>query len=97
MRFCFLEYYEDFQLPVEDQYARVRKWRDACLAHPAARQVTKEQIVKLYYDYAKGAGNGTLLPGRRRSSFAFAPAWQYRPMPPKDKYSHGATHEALGL
>lgn len=97
MRFWFLEYYEDFLLPDEDQYARVRKWRDASISHPAAQQVTKEQIVKLYYDYAKGAGNGALLAGRRRSSFAFEPDWRVRPWPPKDKYRHSATDKELGL
>lgn len=97
MRFWFLEHYEDFDLPPDDRYARVRKWRDACLAHPAAQQVTKEQIVKLYYDYAKGAGNGALLPGRSRSSFVFDPHWSDRPWPPRDKYGHAATDEELGL
>jgi glutathione S-transferase len=97
MRFWFLEYYEDFHLPLEDQYARVRKWREACMSHPAAQQVTKEGIVKLYYDYAKGAGNGALLPGRRRSSFVFEPDWRVRPWPPKEKYEHSATDEELGL
>jgi len=97
MRFWFLEYYEDFRLPEESGYARVREWRDACVSHPAARQVTKEQIVKLYYDYAKGAGNGALLAGRRRSSFAFEPDWRARPWPPKSKYHHSATDEELGL
>lgn len=97
MRFWFLEYYEDFELPREQRFARVREWRDACLAHPAAQQVTKEQIVKLYYDYAKGAGNGALLPGRRRSTFAFEPHWRERPWPPEDKYGHAATDEELGL
>jgi len=97
MRFWFLEYYEDFDPPAGERYARVRKWRDACLAHPAAQQVTKEQIVKLYYDYAKGAGNGALLPGRKRSSFVFEPDWRSRPWPPADKYGHSATDEELGL
>ena len=97
MRFWFLEYYEDFQLPMDDQYARVRKWRDACISHPAAQQITKEETVKLYYDYAKGAGNGALLPGRRRSSFVFEPDWRARPWPPKKKYEHNATDEELGL
>lgn len=97
MRFWFLEYYEDFQLPMEDQYARVRKWRDACISHPAAQQVTKEEIVKLYYDYAQGAGNGALLQGRRRSSFVFEPDWRARPWPPQKKYEHSATDEELGL
>ena len=97
MRFWFLEYYEDFDLPIEEPYARVRRWRDACLSHPAAQQVTKEQIVKLYYDYAKGAGNGGLLPGRTRSSFVFEPDWRARPWPPKNKYGHSATDGELGL
>ncbi len=97
MRFWFLEYYEDFHLPDEERYARVRAWRDASIAHPAAQQVTRDQIVKLYYDYAQGAGNGTLLPGRRRSSFAFEPDWSTRPLPPKRKYAPRATDEELGL
>src|SRR3712207_1964965 len=97
MRFWFLEYYEGFDLPEDDRYARVREWRDACLAHPAAGQVTKEQIVKLYYDYAKGAGNGALVPGRARSSFVFEPHWRTRPWPPADKYGHLASDSELGL
>ena len=97
MRFWFLEYYEDFDLPPEERYARVREWRDACLAHPAAQQVSKEQIVKLYYDYAKGAGNGALLSGRSRSSFVFEPDWNTRPWPSKDKYGHDATDVELGI
>lgn len=97
MRFWFLEYYEDFDLPGEERYARVRRWREACLAHPAAQQVSRERIVKLYYDYAKGAGNGALLPGRSRSSFVFEPEWRSRPWPPKDKYGHDATDRELGL
>jgi glutathione S-transferase len=59
--------------------------------------VTMEQIVKLYYDYAMGGGNGALLPGRRRSSFVFAPDWRERPWPPKDKHGHSATDDELGL
>jgi glutathione S-transferase len=97
MRFWLLEYYEDFDLPAEGAYARVRAWRDACLAHPAAQQVSHEQIVKLYYDYAKGAGNGALLPGRSRSSFIPEPDWRARPWPPRDKYGHSASDQELGL
>jgi glutathione S-transferase len=97
MRFWFLEYYEDFDLPDAPAYARVKRWRDACLAHPAAQQVSKEEIVKLYYDYAKGAGNGALLPGRQCSSFAFEPHWRDRPWPPADKYGVSASDTQLGL
>ena len=97
MRFWFLEYYEDFRLPDVARYDRVRAWVEACIAHPAAQQVSREQVIKLYYDYARGAGNGALLPGRSRSSFAFEPDWRDRPWPPKDKYGPGATDEELGL
>lgn len=97
MRFWFLEYFEDFDLPDEERYARVRAWRTACLAHPMAQQVTREEIVKLYYDYAQGAGNGALLPGRKTSSFVFEPDWRTRPWPPKAKFQTRATDAELGL
>lgn len=96
-RFWFLDYFEGFQLPDDDTYDRVRLWREACMAHPATTQVTEEEIVKLYYDYALGAGNGALVEGRKMSSFTFVPAWQDRPMPPRDKYSGTVSDEALGL
>ncbi|CAN7364073.1 glutathione S-transferase family protein [Aminobacter sp. LjRoot7] len=96
MRFWFLDYYEDFDI-VGPDLQRVRRWRDACLEHPAGQQVSKEEIVKLYYDYAMGAGNGALLPGREVSSFAFAPHWQDRPWPPRRKYAGTASDAELGL
>jgi len=97
MRFWFLDHYEGFALPETEDYARVARWREACLAHPAAQQVTPEQIVKLYYDYAVGAGNGALPEGRTRSSFDFEPDWPERPMPPRDKYDRIASDAELGL
>lgn len=97
MRFWFLDYYEGFELPDELAYARVKRWREACLAHPAAQQVSREEIIKLYYDYALGAGNGALPAGRSRSSFVFEPHWTKRPWPPRDKYAHAATDAELGL
>lgn len=96
MRFWFLDYYEGFSLPPAG-FERVRAWRDACLAHPAVQQVSREQIVKVYYDYARGVGNGGLVPGRTRSSFAFTPDWRERPWPPADKYGPAATDRELGL
>lgn len=95
MRFWFLEYYESFELP--DSLARVRRYRDACREHPAAQQVTREEIIKAYYDYAKGAGNGALPAGRAQSSFVFEPHWSERPWPPADKYGVSATDAELGL
>jgi len=97
MRFWFLAYFEDFELPADGRFERVRAWREACLAHPDAQQVSEEEIVKSYYDYAKGAGNGALLPGRQCSSFAFEPHWRSRPWPPRDKWGHSATDRELGL
>jgi glutathione S-transferase len=97
MRFWFLEYYESFELPAEPRFERVRRWRQACLEHPAAQQVNREQIVKLYYDYSQGAGNGALPAGRTRSSFVFEPDYHSRPWPPPDKYGHHATDAELGL
>jgi len=95
VRFAFLEYFENFELP-EDGFDRVRRWRDACLAHPTAQQVSREEVVKLYYDYALGAGNGALPPGRRISSFTFKPHWSKRPWPPRDKFAV-TTDADLGL
>jgi len=95
VRFQFLDYYEDFDLP--EKLARVRRWRDACLAHPAAQQVSREEVVKAYYDYAQGKGNGALPEGRRVSSFVFEPHWRTRPWPPRDKYGHSASDQELGL
>jgi glutathione S-transferase len=97
MRFWFLEHYEGFALPADARYERVRRWREACLAHPAAQQVTREQIIKLYYDYARGAGNGALLPGRKTSSFSFEPDWRQRPWPPAGKQGPAASDAELGL
>lgn len=96
-RFWFLDYYEGFELPAGPDYARVKKWRAACMAHEATDQVTEEEIVKLYYDYALGAGNGALVEGRSVSSIAFEPDWKSRPMPPRDKYGPPATDVDLGL
>lgn len=97
MRFWFLDYYEEFELPADSKFDRVRAWRDACLEHPAAQQVSREEIVKVYYDYAFGAGNGALLDGREKSSFVFEPHWEKRPWPPRRKYAGHAGDAELGL
>jgi glutathione S-transferase len=95
MRFWFLEYYEDFHIP--DELKRLLRWHEACISHPAAQQVSREEIVKLYHDYALGAGNGALPVNRSVSSFAFEPEWRKRPWPPRDKWGPPATDAELGL
>ncbi len=97
-RFAFIEYYEGVDIPEGPKHARVKAWRDACIAHPNAQQSPREEIIKLYYDYALGAGNGSEPPGDRKvSSFSFTPHWRERPWPPKDKYGKPASDAELGL
>lgn len=97
MRFWLHGYYEDWDALDDPSLERVRRWREACVGHPLAQQVTREQIVKVYYDYALGCGNGSLPPNRRVSSFALSPDWRRRPWPPRAKYDHHATDRELGL
>jgi glutathione S-transferase len=95
-RLWFLEYYEDYAIPAN--LARVRRWREACLAHPAvAGRHGHEELMKLYYDYSQGGGNGRIPEGRRISSFTLEPHWRARPMPPRDKWGTPATDAQLGL
>lgn len=94
-RLWFLEYYEDYQIP--RKLKRVSRWREACLAHPATQRRSYEEIIKLYYDYSQGAGNGRIPEHREISSFTLEPHWSQRPMPPKDKWGRPATDEELGL
>lgn len=97
-RFAFIEYYEGVDIPAGAQFDRVRAWRDACVAHPDAQQAEREEIIKLYYDYALGVGDGGDPPGERtRSSFVFTPHWRDRPWPPRDKYGEPASDAKLGL
>ncbi|HEY5410573.1 MAG TPA: glutathione S-transferase domain-containing protein, partial [Caulobacteraceae bacterium] len=94
-RLWFLEYYEAYEIP--GQYQRAQRWREACLAHPAAQNRSHEELIKLYYDYSQGGGNGRLPEGRRVSSFTLDAPWPERPWPPRDKWGHAATDEELGL
>jgi glutathione S-transferase len=96
-RFWFLEYYEGYAIPTH--LTRVLRWREACLGHPAAQHHhTHEELMKLYYDYSRGAGNGAIPEGRQVSSFTLLPHWRDRPMPPAAaKWEAGATDEELGL
>ena len=94
-RLWFLEYYEGYEVPAE--LDRVLRWREACVSHPAAQHRTHEELIKLYYDYSQGGGNGRIPDGRAISSFTPDNDWRTRPMPPKDKWGHAASDEELGL
>ena len=94
-RLWFLEYYEQYVIP--ENLVRLHRWRDACLAHPAASHRSFEELMKLYYDYSQGGGNGRIPEGRSVSSFTLDPPWRTRPMPPRDKWGTAATDAQLGL
>jgi glutathione S-transferase len=94
-RLWFLEYYEQYAIP--ENFVRLRRWRDACLAHRAAQRRSFEELMKLYYDYSQGGGNGRIPEGRTVSSFTVEPHWRTRPMPPRDKWGTAATDAQLGL
>ena len=95
-RLWFLEYYEDYEVP--QHLARVLRWREACTEHPAvANRHSHRELMTLYYDYSQGGGNGRLPQGRHISSFTLDPAWEKRPMPPRDKWGTPATDRELGL
>lgn len=94
-RLWFLEYYDDYRIP--STFERLNRWRDACLAHPAAQHRSLEEIVKLYHDYSRGFGGGRVPDGRTVSSFAPEPHWSTRPMPPRDKWADAPDDARLGL
>jgi glutathione S-transferase len=94
-RLWFLEYYEDYAPPAH--LTRMLAWREACVSHPAAQYRSREELLKLYYDYSQGGGNGKIPDGRAISSFTPDSDWRTRPMPPRDKWGHAATDAELGL
>ncbi len=82
-RWVLNDWFRRFVLP-EAGTARVRRWRDACLAHELVVRtgMPAADFIKLYADYALGFGNGAVPPGRERSSFDFGWPLADRPMPP---------------
>lgn len=83
MRWCLNDWFRAWTLPA-DGFARIRRWRDACLAHPlvVSTGMPGEDFIKLYADYALGYGNGAVPTGHERSSFDFGWKLADRPMPP---------------
>lgn len=82
-RYCLDEHYRGFALPGAEGYRRVRRWRDALLAHPLVIEtgMPAEDFIKLYEDYALGYGNGAVPAGRARSSFDLSVPLASRPLP----------------
>lgn len=86
-RWCLNDWYRGCPAPGGNGYARVRRWRDACLAHPLVVEtgMPDEDFIKLYEDYSLGYGNGEVPPGRGRSSFDLTVPLAARPMPERTK------------
>jgi glutathione S-transferase len=87
-RYCLNAYFRGFALPEQAGFARVRRWRDACLANPlvVSTGMPDEDFIKLYADYAHGFGNGAVPPGRAYSSFDMMVPLASRPMPPRPEW-----------
>ncbi len=83
MRWRLNDWYRDAPAPGGEAYARVRRWHDACLAHPLVRGtgMSDEDFIKLYEDYALGYGNGAVPAGRTRSSFDLSVPLAARALP----------------
>lgn len=94
-RLWFLDYYEGYEIPAHLE--RVIRWRKACVSHPTVQRRSYEELIKLYYDYSQGGGNGRIPEGRTVSSFTPDVDWRTRPWPPKDKWGTPATDAELGL
>lgn len=84
-RYCLNAHFRAFALPDDRAYARVRRWRDAALAHDLVRAtgMGDDDYVKLYADYARGIGNGKVPPGAAASSFDLTRPLAERALPPR--------------
>jgi glutathione S-transferase len=71
-------------------------WAEVAFA-PMFKRLWFLELMKLYYDYSQGGGNGRIPEGRKVSSFTLVPHWRERPMPPRDKWGVAATDVQLGL
>ncbi len=82
-RYVLNGHYWGFQPLNQPGLARVQRWRDAVLAHPAVRRtsIAPTDYIKLYEDYAYGCSNGAVPEGRTRSSFDLSVPLSNRPMP----------------
>lgn len=82
-RYVLNDYYWGFQPSKQPGLARVQRWREAVLAHPAVTRtgIAPDDYIKLYEDYAYGCSNGAVPEGRARSSFDLSVPLAERPMP----------------
>jgi glutathione S-transferase len=82
-RYVLNDHYWGFQPLNQPGLARVQRWRDAVLVHPAVKRtsIAPEDYIKLYEDYAYGCSNGAVPEGRTRSSFDLSVPLPDRPLP----------------
>jgi glutathione S-transferase len=82
-RWCLNAHFRRVEPPDTPDYARVRRWRDAMLAHPlvVGTGMPDADFIRLYADYALGFGNGAVPPGHAHSSFDLRIPLASRPMP----------------
>jgi glutathione S-transferase len=83
-RYCVPRYFRHFELPAGQDFARVRRWADACVAHEevVATGMPEDHYIKLYYDHARGYRKG-VLPAGEISAFDMSVSLQDRPLPPR--------------
>lgn len=83
-RTCVNGYYRWFQVPSSPEYARVLRFRDACLAHPLVQStgMLDDHYIKLYWDHARGYRRG-IIPEGVQSAYAIPEPLDLRPLPPR--------------
>jgi len=83
-RACVNGYYRWFEVPDRPEYQRVRRWRDACLAHPLVRAtgMPEDHYIKLYWDHARGYRRG-IIPAGVQSAYDMTIPLDVRPLPPR--------------
>lgn len=64
-------YYRKIEIPTDDKYHHIRRWREACLDLPIIKESAPdlESLIMLYADYARGFANGKVPDNAQFSSF----------------------------
>jgi len=85
LRYEVVAYYQDFEVPDQPEYERVRRWHDQLLAHPIVQSTAESipDLIKLYEDYTLGYFNGAVPPGKSISSSDLSVPLHQRALPEK--------------